>query len=123
MKLKKIFIYSVIVVLSCSFLKCIFSTEPNYRDKRKLVYEYADNYWSQDKWESWLNNLSESEQNMFAHELPAQKNKRYYEMIWKYSQFLVGWADVPDDIFLDEIFEYTSSHRMKYIELWEDAGL
>ncbi len=83
--------------------------------ERKYI-EYADRYWSREKWEQWWNSLSPEDQEIYAHhELPDKKTQQYYEMIGKYQKFNAGWEDVnwiPGLVETD-----TSKRSLFYMEL------
>jgi hypothetical protein len=74
---------------------------------------FADTYWSQTKYEDFLyinwqvrdddsvfvDMNDPSSGYYFTHHLPDTKTQQYYEMIGKYNQFVVGWADVDTTVF------------------------
>ncbi|MDQ7064012.1 MAG: DUF5683 domain-containing protein [candidate division KSB1 bacterium] len=74
---------------------------------RKLEDEFqqfADQYWSEDRYWAALSaesgidindmaRLREWERQNFSHHLPEEKNQTYYENIGKYDQFNIGWVD------------------------------
>lgn len=70
---------------------------------------FANNNWDGLKWQNWFNNYGQNlieitGENKFTHanamlELinAGKKTQQYYEMIGKYSEFVVGWTNVPPD--------------------------
>lgn len=94
------------------------------KDKEKEYEAFADEYWDQDKWQAWFNNLSVEEKKVFSHSLPETKTQQYYEMIGKYNQFLVGWEGVDPNLTSKEIHEeqYNSPLREKYMDIRYDSN-
>jgi len=100
----------------------VFTNKGN--DKEDEFKAYANEYWDEDKWNAWFDNLTEEEQNVFSHSLPETKTQQYYEMIGKYNQFLVGWEGVPIDLTSSEIQlpENTSPLREDYMDMRYDSN-
>lgn len=93
-------------------------------DKEKEYEAYANEYWDEDKWSAWFDNLTNQEQAVFSHSLPETKTQQYYEMIGKYNQFLVGWSGVDDNLTSTQIHEkqYDSALRQKYMDMRYDSN-
>ncbi|MDD4050462.1 MAG: hypothetical protein PHR28_01005 [candidate division Zixibacteria bacterium] len=98
---------------------------------------FADTYWSQDRYEDFLDinwgvrdddsvfvDDDPSAGYYFTHHLPETKTQQYYEMIGKYNQFVVGWADVDTLLFSNpEAAERaTSAMRLHYEDMRYDAN-
>jgi hypothetical protein len=100
---------------------------------------FADTYWSQTRYEDFLyinwdvrdddsvfNDQGDpSSGYYFTHHLPETKTQQYYEMIGKYDQFVVGWADVDTSIFHDPVAaEHTTSPmRLHYMDMRHEANV
>lgn len=120
-------------------------------DQTKFFENYANNNWSAERYARWtINNLSQLNVNLdpssynifdnngkviwselnklendiggyYSHRLAPLGDQQYYEMIGKYSQFNVGWAEFGDentpyvwgvDPLVDQ-FKYYSKERGK----------
>ncbi len=94
---------------------------------------FADTYWSQTKYENFLDinwgvrdddsifvDMNDpSSGYYFTHHLPDTKTQQYYEMIGKYNQFVVGWADVDTSIFHNPVVaeQAVSPMRLHYEDM------
>ncbi|HDP99526.1 MAG TPA: hypothetical protein ENN22_10150 [bacterium] len=83
------------------------------KDKEDEYEVFADDYWNPDKWLSWYNGLDDNTKNTFTHAghmldllNEGKRTQQYYEMIGKYSEFVVGWEGARTDLTLDELLEY-----------------
>lgn len=88
-------------------------------DKEDEYQAFADEKWDQDKWKSWYESAPQELKDRFTHaknmaELISnqKKTQQYYEMIGKYSEFVVGWEGVPRDLEydFDKIIDYRKNN-------------
>lgn len=83
-------------------------------DIKKEFKQYAEEYWSEVRWEEWWNSLpAETRQNLAHHQLPETKTQQWYEMIGKYQKFNAGWEGVSQAIALID----TSQLSLDYMEM------
>lgn len=99
-----------------------YSSYENKGDEQTSMYQaYADQNWSMNKYAQWLVDESFSgstaivdpqtsnlellrrqvnvvEAQNFSHQLPSIGSQQYYELIGKYQNFVVGWADANPDL-------------------------
>ena len=88
-------------------------------DKEDEYQAFATEKWDQDKWKSWYESAPQELKDRFTHaknmaELITnqKKTQQYYEMIGKYSEFVVGWEGVPRDLEydFDKIIDYRKNN-------------
>ena len=93
-------------------------------EKEDEFEAYANEYWDEDKWRAWYDNLTPEEQGVFSHSLPDTKTQQYYEMIGKYNQFLVGWKGVEKNLTSSQIHEeqFDSDLRQDYMDMRYDSN-
>lgn len=89
------------------------------KDKEKEFQQFADENWDPMAWLAWYDSAPKELQDRFTHashmvELINQnkKTQQYYEMIGKYSEFVVGWKGVPRDLEhdFDKIIDYRKNN-------------
>ncbi len=86
------------------------------QDKETEFEEFADQYWSKDRYTIWLVETENTPLDTgFTHNLPSEKTQQYYEMIGKWDQFVFGWDDV------DRSSE-SSSRRQQYLGMRGDSN-
>lgn len=97
------------------------SYESDGNSQTDAYQSYANQYWSMNKYANWLVNQNFSgsaaitdpntsnlellreqvnvvEAQNFSHQLPAIGTQQYYELIGKYQNFVVGWADADPNL-------------------------
>jgi len=93
-----------------------------HKEGKDLEYEYiayAEENWSENRWNIWWNSLSEANRSVYAHhELPETKTQQYYEMIGKYQKYNAGWDDINPANALSD----TSQHSLYYMDLRGDSN-
>lgn len=83
-------------------------------DLEKEFIQYAEDYWSYDRWNQWWSSLPEGTRQQLAHhQLPETKTQQYYEMIGKYQKFNAGWEGVSPAAALTD----TSKLSLHYMEM------
>lgn len=89
-------------------------------DFEKIYIQLADNNWSRARWDTWWQSLSSQDQGSFLGiQLPATKNRDYYEAIGIYEKFNAGWKDAEWNIGEPNIV--FSSRRTSYMS-WREAS-
>jgi len=91
-------------------------------DKEDEFKKYANEYWDEEKYLGWFNNLDSLQQKAFSHQLPETKTQQYYEMIGKYDQFIVGWEDVDFNTPLEDIYDIYNDYREHYMDMRYDSN-
>jgi len=95
-------------------------------DRTDIFENWADTYWLEESYRTYLDNHWNSTEDSFTHDLPDTKTQQYYEMIGKYDQFVYGWDDVDPDLANSTKYSYliaTSAHRMQYEQMKKDAEI
>ncbi len=91
-------------------------------DKTGLFEDYADTYWSDQRYDDFLGTIDTSTVH-FTHHLPETNTQQYYEMIGKYDQFVYGWDDTePQPPDYENIGIAYSAHRLHYEDMRHDAN-
>ncbi|MDZ7264475.1 MAG: hypothetical protein ONB16_07815 [candidate division KSB1 bacterium] len=95
------------------------------KDKEKEFQQFADENWDPMAWLAWYESAPKELRDRFTHashmaELIDQnkKTQQYYEMIGKYSEFVVGWQGVPRD--LDYDFDKIVDYRKNNCQIADD---
>ncbi len=107
----------VFLVIEAASLTGYFHYQNRGNDLEAGFEDYADQYWDEDVYWSWVNDECqkdptfsgscssnpildreqlreyERERSDFTHSLPGEINQQYYENIGKYDQFNIGWED------------------------------
>jgi hypothetical protein len=100
-----------------------------YRQKGKAkedqFMQFADENWDPMAWLAWYESAPNELKDRFTHashmaELIDQnrKTQQYYEMIGKYSEFVVGWQGVPRDLAYD--FDQIVDYRKNNCQIADD---
>ena len=109
-------------------------------EKEDEFQDYADTYWDPLKWKNWfetegVNLIELAGEDKYTHANAmleyieqGKKTQQYYEMIGKYSEFVVGWEGVDPNISFtsyEEMAEYRETQCIvadKYMDMRDESN-